>query len=425
MSVTRDYLKAEAITRVPRHHFFGYYDKCPWDASGQLVLAMEVEFNDRLPDPEDMAVIGIVDSTDKNRFHPIANTHAWNWQQGAMVQWVQSAPDRLIIYNDRAGDQFVSVLLDIQRGERRLLPKPVTALSHSGRFALSVNYARLHHTRKGYGYAGVPDPFQDDPHPKDDGIYLMDLTTGKNRLIISLAQVAAFDGAVKKNSSKHWFNCLLFNPNDSRFCFLHRYRLKDGGTHTRLFTANPDGSDIYCLSDSGRVGHFYWRNPQDILSWAWRRKIIGLARRRNVFGHLPLRWILAWARRQDRGWIRQHVIGEQFFLFKDKTKDVKVIGKDILTEDGHCSYSPDGRWILIDTYPNEEAERLLILYSPLNNRRVDIGRFYSPPELGGDTRCDLHARWNRDGSKVCIDSAHEGTRQMYVLDVTKVVGEGR
>jgi Tol biopolymer transport system component len=57
-----------------------------------------------------------------------------------------------------------------------------------------------------------------------------------------------------------------------------------------------------------------------------------------------------------------------------------------------------------------------------DDRRVDIGRFYAPKELDGEIRCDLHPRWTRDGKTVSIDSVHEGSRQVYVLDVTPVVG---
>jgi len=32
----------------------------------------------------------------------------------------------------------------------------------------------------------------------------------------------------------------------------------------------------------------------------------------------------------------------------------------------------------------------------------------------------LHPRWNRDGLAVCIDSVHEGERQMYVIDVSQI-----
>ena len=91
--------------------------------------------------------------------------------------------------------------------------------------------------------------------------------------------------------------------------------------------------------------------------------------------------------------------------------------------DGHCSFSPDRKWILTDTYPDkEESKRTLILYNVEEGRRVDIGRFYAPPEIWGDIRCDLHPRWDRDGKSVTIDSAHEGHRQIYMLDVSAVVG---
>ena len=83
---------------------------------------------------------------------------------------------------------------------------------------------------------------------------------------------------------------------------------------------------------------------------------------------------------------------------------------------------------MTDTYPQADSKRTLILYRPEDNARVDIGRFYSPPEIAGEIRCDLHPRWNRDGTQVrrdgaqvCFDSVHEGGRQMYVVDVRPVL----
>ena len=55
--------------------------------------------------------------------------------------------------------------------------------------------------------------------------------------------------------------------------------------------------------------------------------------------------------------------------------------------------------------------------------RIDIGEFYTMPELAGEIRCDLHPRWNRDGTKVCFDSTHEGERQVYVIDVADIVAD--
>ena len=54
--------------------------------------------------------------------------------------------------------------------------------------------------------------------------------------------------------------------------------------------------------------------------------------------------------------------------------------------------------------------------------RHDIGSFYADPKLKKENRCDLHPRWSRDGQQVCIDSVHEHARQMYLIDVSGIVG---
>lgn len=89
--------------------------------------------------------------------------------------------------------------------------------------------------------------------------------------------------------------------------------------------------------------------------------------------------------------------------------------------DGHCSFSPDGRWLLTDTYPDSHRMSKLMLYRLADGKLIEVGRFYSPPEFSGDASCDLHPRWSRDGTKICIDSAHEGHRQMYIVDVRSAI----
>lgn len=377
-----------AATRGPQHHFFGYYDKSPWDASGRYLLALEVEFAHRPPTAEDGAVVGLVDIAQGYAFRPLAETHAWNWQQGCMLQWMPNAPERLIIYNDRQGDRFVAVIMDISTGQRRTVPHPIYTLSHDGRFALTLSFARLQHARPGYGYPGIPDPYEADPAPERDGIFWVDLESGESRLVISIAQIAAFRPLPSmEGATEHRFEHLFLNQDDSRFIFLHRWNPPGRkGWLTRLFTANPDGSEIFCLSDHEMVSHFDWKNPRQVLAWA-----------------------------------RRHGIGDRYFLFTDRTEEVEVVGEGVLTSDGHCSYSPDGRWLLTDTYPDAQRRRTLILYRLADGRRFDVGRFFSPPELTGEIRCDLHPRWSRDGQQISIDSAHEGHRQMYVLDVRNIV----
>ncbi|MDA0746981.1 MAG: hypothetical protein O2954_10710 [bacterium] len=378
--------EARAVTTGPKHHFFGYYDKCPWDATGRYLLGLATEFMDRSPTPEDEAEIGMVDLADNNRWVPIEKTQAWNWQQGTMLHWLPTAPDREIIYNAREGDTYVSVIRDVFSGKTRTLPLPVYALSPDGRCAVTLNFSRVHRCRPGYGYAGVVDRWAEKNHPEEDGIYWMDLETGEHRLIVSLDQIGTFQPAETAQGMQNWFNHLQFNTDGTRFLFLHRWRVGKG-SQTRLFTAYPDGSDVCCVSDHEMVSHFDWRDSEHILAWARRREV-----------------------------------GDRYFLFQDRSDAIEVLGEGLLTVDGHCSYGPDRRWVLTDTYPNRETHaRTLLLYDLEENRRVDIGQFYSPPEVTGEIRCDLHPRWNRDGTQVCIDSVHEGMRQMYVMDVSEIV----
>lgn len=373
------------VTDGPKHHFFGYYDKTPWDKTERYLLALEVDFMDRPPNAEDVATILLIDLETGNKI-TLADTRAWNWQQGCMLQWMPNAPDRLVIYNDRDEDKFVARILDVWSGEKQTLPHPIYTLTRDGKFALTLNFSRLHHCRPGYGYAGMPDLWENDPHPEKDGIYLMNMKTGECSLIISIAQIALFNPKDSMKEAKHWFNHLLVNHDNTRFIFLHRWRpTGQRGFLTRMFTSNLDGKDIYCVSDHDMVSHFDWKDSKHILAWA-----------------------------------RRHTIGDRYFIFLDKSGSFEIVGEGILTCDGHCSFSPDGKWILTDTYPDANNMRTLILFRISDNKRFNIGRFFSPPELKDEIRCDLHPRWSRNGKQICIDSAHEGSRQIYMLDVSAI-----
>jgi hypothetical protein len=377
-------MEAVCVTPRPQHHFFGYYDKFPWDATGRYLLALEAAFMDRPPVPGDTVQVGMVDLQDGNRWIPLDETRAWNWQQGTHLQWLGTAPDRLIIYNACVDDHYAAVIRDVHSGETRVLPRPIYATNRAGTQAVTLNFSRLHRHRPGYGYNGVPDPWASDPHPAEDGLYCMDLATGESRLIISVDQIAGYEPQESMRDTSHWFNHLQFNHDGSRFIFLHRWRVPPSWL-TRLFTAAPDGSDVYCVNPHEMTSHFDWRSSTQILAWA----------------HQPGR-------------------GDHYYLFTDRSDEVEIVGEHAFPTDGHCSYSPDGQWILTDTYPDREHKRTLILYHPADDRRIDLGQFYAPPELPGEVRCDLHPRWSRDGRQVCFDSAHEGDRQMYVVDVSAI-----
>lgn len=378
-----------AITRGPKYHWFGYYDKLEFDPSGRYVLGMEVDFEHRSPKPDDIVKVGMVDLQDGDRWIELGQSRAWNWQQGCMLQWLPGSKTE-VIWNDRQEDRFVSHILDVRTRKHRTLPAPVYALSPDARWALYPDFRRLHHTRPGYGYAGIPDPNREVSSPEDVGIWKMDLATGRSTLLLSIQDAAKTLETKGTAETMHWFNHLLVSPDGTRFIFLHRWRgPKEGnGFATRMITANLDGKDRYVLDPHGKTSHFIWRDPEHVLAWAYHPS---------------------------------H--GNKFYLYKDRTDQVEVIGPDVMTENGHCSYLPGNRWILNDTYPDRQRLQHPYLYHVATGKRFPLGHFRSPPPYAGEWRCDTHPRFSPNGRQIVIDSPHGGDgRQLYLIDIRGIVG---
>ncbi|WP_321471255.1 hypothetical protein [uncultured Paludibaculum sp.] len=377
--------KIRAITKAPGFHWFGYYDKLQFDPSSRFVLSNRVDFEHRSPRPDDVIQLGVIDTQKGDEWKTIGETRAWNWQQGAMLQWRPGSRDE-VIWNDRVDGRFVALIHNVKTGKTRPLPAPIYTLSPDGKWAVYPDFRRLNDCRPGYGYAGLPDPNKDTLVPEDAGIWRMNLETGRSELLIPFSEAARipYPGGYS-NGAKHWFNHLLYNTDGSRFIFLHRWRGdKEGKSFsTRMFTANRDGKDLYILDPHGKTSHFIWRDPQHVLAWAWH----------------PSK-------------------GEKFYLYKDKTEQVECIGPDVMTVNGHCTYLPGGRYILNDTYPDKQRNQNVYLYEIATGQRVPLGSFPSPKEYTGEWRCDTHPRYSPDGRKVVIDSAHGGTgRQMYLIEL--------
>jgi len=388
------YPPARVITHGPRHHWFGYYDKLQFDPAGRYVLGMQVPFEHRSPVGDDVITVGMVDLEEQDRWIDLGQSSAWNWQQGCMLQWLPGSESR-VIWNDRAGDRFVSRILDVHSGTARTIPHPVYAVSPDGKTAVTPDFARIASVRPGYGYAGLKDVHAADPAPAESGIFNIDLETGESKLIISLADIAKVgDIPNAAPGIQHYFNHLLFSPDGSRFIALHRWRYPNGRRLTRLITARPDGSDIRIVIPNGYASHFIWRDPQHILS-------------------------------QSKNYLGSSSWGN--FLFRDRNSGiVEQVGRGVLDGSGHLSYLPGNEWILNDTYP-QGPDRLQTphLYHVASGRRIDLGKFHLPEIYTGEWRVDTHPRFSPDSRYVCIDAPHgnEG-RQLHLIDISGITGQG-
>ena len=375
------------LTSGPKHHFFGYYGINPWDRTGQLHLALETDFHEHRPVVGDTATVGTIDRR-TGEFSAVGSTSAFNLQQGAMLHWIGSGEDEEITYNAWEDGRVVARAVHPATRATRIIDGAIASVSPDRRTAMGLDFARMAHCRPVVGYANDMDPAQIDPFPEDDGLFLIDLESGRSQLTLSIAEVVRASGYSMQKGGIAWFNHIAFNTVGSRLLFFCRIKLPGPQNHlTSVWSVDPDGSDPQCQIDfQYSSSHFAWRDHQRVT-------------------------------------ISTELTGEMNFVeIVEGQPGGTRVGEGVLPSDGHNSFSPDKRWMVCDTYPlGPDRLQQLFLFHVETGNRIDLGRFHAADRFTGDIRCDLHPRWSPDGRIISIDSVHEGSRQIYNLDVSEAV----
>jgi len=359
------------------HYFFGYYDLQPYSADGLRHLCHRVDLIDRLPLPGDTAELGFLES---GKFHAVAQTKAWNFQQGAMLQ---CAGGSSILYNIFENGAFSCAIHDLATGRIRTLSLPLATVNLKSGLGLSINFSRVYDFRPGYGYACLPDPFAGVNAPAEDGVFFVDLNTGAARQIISYRDLAeSFPQAPYTTRCKIIVNHITFNPSGDRFIFLLRnFPTGDIPWITSLFASDLDGN-VKKLTNFCFNSHYNWKNDEELLIES------------------------------------DHLGKTGLHLFDVESGEAKFMDAPEMNSHGiHILYSPDRRYLLGDRYPDGDNYRALYLHDVGGNKSTLLAKVYSPPDISGDIRCDLHARWGPDGKFVSFDTTHNGRRGIYEMDL--------
>ncbi len=364
--------------------FFGYYDKSPWSFDNKYYLV-------HVYNQDDSSKVDISTyNCETGELRITGRAEAFNFQQGAMLRWLNKE-SRNCIFNTVENSNLVAKVKDAVSGkEIKTIPMPVQTVNDEGTEALTLNYRRLDKIRPEYGYRVSVKNFDPDMPYEKDGIWRINISTGRCELITSLAELIDLNYNQNMDKSQHKVNHLMYSPSGKRFVFMHRW-IGPYGKFSRLYTANADGSDIYCLANDRMISHYYWMDDKHLIAFA-----------------------------------RKEPIGDRYFLIEDKSKEFKIIGDGVLDiyGDGHPQVHPGKRWLVTDTYPNKGRIRELILFNLETEKRIVIASFFAPWKYDGYYRCDLHPRWSPDGNKISIDSAHEGFRNSYIIDVTEIISNG-
>ena len=200
-----------------------------------------------------------------------------------------------------------------------------------------------------------PDLWEGIDHPADDGIYLVDLESGAAELTVSLDEIAS----VRPHSSMHgainWLNHLIFSPDDAHAMFVHRWWPPGAPRYrTRFMLLRIDDASVREIWPT-RASHMCWRSPTQIL-----------------FSAIPV----------DVPDDPESRTGEMGFWMLDLTTgDAREVGRSVLPPDGHCSYRPGGRFVLMDTQPDANRVCGLLVYDEDTERVLELGRLPLPAAL--------------------------------------------
>ena len=370
------------VTPANEQCFFGYYDNPAFDLADRRHLTQRVAFRDRLQEPADQAELGVVDLA-TGKLDIFATTKAWNFQQGAMLQWLGEQADTVFYNAARPSGEYYGVVQNLATGAKREVPMPLANVARDGSCGVSINFDRVFDFRPGYGYCQKRDPWFDQRHSVEDGVWLVDIAAASAKQILPMSRVwdamkHSFDGF----DAKICINHITLNPAADRFVLLARSFPEADRKHwaTTVFVSDLEGNLSAPLYDAGMASHYWWSDDKTLVFFAGGPQ------------------------------------GNHLYFVDVETNEQTVIDAEFFPFDGHCSTSPDGRWMLYDSYPRK-GYRYLFLYDLAQKRGKTLAGLHDEPVTVTDIRCDLHPRWNRAGTGISLDGTFEGFRGVYTVDL--------
>lgn len=383
------------LTHGPQHHYFGYIghvQNTPWNGDDRYMVLLRTGFQDHMPAPHEAADVVLIDTKQNNKLTAIDKCHAWNPQQGTMFYWNPKASKTQLLFNDRdlKTNRVFTVLYDIAKRKRIKEYKyddvafGNSGVAQKGGYFLGLNYGRMARLRPVTGYPGAFDWNPGTAAPKDDGIFLVEIESGKKKLLVSFSQLAETVATKRPDvMGKHLFiNHTLWNRDDNRIYFYVRGNFEKEGSVDVPCTIHPDGSNLKMHTQ------FIGGHPE----WEFGPRVIGDFK------------------------------GKQVIYDVDKQEIVDQIGTpEILPRPGgDCALSHNGKWF-VNGYRQGKEDKYVVI-------RRDDGSFVRTRGLPvdnwitGELRCDPAPCWNRADTAMAVPAIADDaqrTRQTFLLKIKK------
>jgi hypothetical protein len=412
--------------------FHRFFDTSPISPSGRYIAFLETDFDDRLPAPTDTAQVVVLDLTTGSEIYR-TRTSAWDTQLGAQIQWGKS--DATLAFNRKTarGDRAYGVVANPLVGTEQTLNGQIYMVSPDGALSASFRLETLPRVQAGYGVIVAPEHI---PRwrgwPKDEGLWITDLETGKARLILSLGEIVRQIGRerLELDPNQGYLSGfhVKWSPDGTRLLLLLRWR-EDGARQTRnyLVSCDADGANLRLVRHAKNWGFGHHPN------WCPDSRHVVMNLGRGGSGGLWGRIDRACAAGLRRAGVAYHSPSKRLSLaFLDT--NIEEPTPHFIPQaqgSGHPSLHPNGRFVLTDAYPSEPVaagdgtvplrwinretgQECILAHVPvLPSHRV----------AGNAWRVDPHPVFDRSGTKVVFNSAPDGIRGVFVADLSNLLGK--
>lgn len=401
--------------------WFGYYNYDTLNYDKTKMLCNRAKFDGISPQKELSIELGYYDLK-TGLWHHIAYTNSWNWQQGAMMQWIPGEANKnKVIYNCTRNNHNASCIFDIETNEEKEIDWAIYGITPDGKKSIALEMERSHWCRA-YHYKSVSNKEWDGRVVEADGIFEIDLDSNSRRRIISIDEIIKTDYKPEFELYKHWLEHIMISPDGSKFCFLHRYSPMNNvmAYKTRVCIADIDGSNLCVLSgtDCFQWSHFGWDDRNRFCIYAYKQEkyknvpsVSELIKgKRLSISNICKRVILTIARFVPRklGTILSgrdsyyqyytSIEGNHYSVCENWKHPFFYI-------DGHPSFTNGGEYVITDTYPDKSGYQNLTVYNVKTKKAVVLGRFYAHYK-GNPASCDLHPKLCKDNNYVAVDTAY-------------------
>jgi hypothetical protein len=381
----------------------------PFSPSGRYMGFTRLPQEERPPQPGEAAEIVLVDLQSGEQ-KIIAKTIGWDVQLGAQVQW--GATDSELFFNDVDQSNWMpfGVRMNPLSGEKQKLDGTIYSVSPDGKWAASTCLRRIGATQAGYG---VVVPASTIPvnigAVDDDGVYVTDTASGKSKMIASYRRIV--EEALPRIEVGHYgpgnfygFH-VKWNAHSDRLMLVLRYMPEsDGKRRPMLITMTRDGDDIRVAFPTSDWADKGGNHPN------WLPDGENVMMNLNLYGD-----------------------GERFVQARYDGTDQKVM-TDVMSNRGHPSLHPDGRFIITDAYAAEDVgfgdgTAPLWLIDREKSEKKTLVRMNSVTPPWADKlnkakvmRVDFHPAWDRyTHTQVAFNGVQDGTRRVFVADLSEIV----